>query len=248
MHEKGFAIVTGGSRGLGAAMCERLASDGYNIVLNYVSDSSQEKAHRLIEKMESQYGIDAIAVQADTSDYEQCKKILDAGLNRFGENISVLVNNSGIAGAALFEERKVEDYVRLVNVNLFSVMNNSHLVLPYMIKNKGGNIINLSSVCGLTGWVTQVDYSATKAGIIGFTKALAKEVGHYGIRVNCIAPGQINTDMTTPTPKEAVEENIRNTPLGCYGEPEDIAQCMSYLISANFMTGQVISPNGGQTM
>lgn len=248
MREEGFAIVTGGARGLGKGVVIQLAKEGYDIVFNYISDSSLARSEELIAHVEAEYGVKAIAVQGDTSDYEQCKNMIETGVATFGDKIAVLVNNAGIAGLNLFVDRPVEEYHRVLQVNLFSVFHNTHLVLPYMIAQKSGSIINMSSQAGLNGVAYQVDYSATKAGIIGFTKALAKEVGQHNIRVNAIAPGNILTDIWDVIPQEVAEREKTKIPLGKFGTVEDVAECMSYLLNATFMTGQTISPNGGQTI
>lgn len=218
------------------------------MVFNYISDSSLERSQKVIEQIETEFGGRAIAVQADVSDYEQSKKLIDAGIEAFGDKIAVLVNNAGIAGLNLFADRPVDQYSRVVQVNLMSVLHNTHLVLPYMIAQKSGVIINMSSQAGLNGVAYQVDYSATKAGIIGFTKALAKEVGQHNIRVNAVAPGNILTDIWDMIPKEVAENEKTKIPLAKFGTIEDVAECTSYLINATFMTGQTISPNGGQTI
>lgn len=248
MREEGFAIVTGGARGLGKGIVLQLAKEGYDVVFNYISDGSQEPAQALVQQLKEEYGISALAVQADTSDYDQCKKVLEMGIEAFGEKIAVLVNNAGIAGLNLFVDRPVDQYNRLIQVNLMSVFHNTHLVLPYMIAQKSGAIINMSSQAGLNGVPYQVDYSAAKAGVIGFTKALAKEVGQHNIRVNAIAPGNILTDIWKVIPPEVAEAEKTRIPLGKFGTIEDVAECMSYLLNASFVTGQTLSPNGGQTI
>lgn len=248
MREEGFAIVTGGARGLGKGIVLQLAKEGYDVVFNYISDSSQARAQALIDQVKADYGVEALAVQADISDYDQCKKVLDMGIEAFGDKIAVLVNNAGIAGLNLFVDRPVDQYNRLIQVNLMSVFHNTHLVLPYMIAQKSGTIINMSSQAGLNGVAYQVDYSAAKAGVIGFTKALAKEVGQHNIRVNAIAPGNIYTDIWDVIPDHVAEAEKTKIPLGKFGAIEDVAECMSYLLNASFVTGQTISPNGGQTI
>lgn len=248
MREEGFAIVTGGARGLGKGIVIQLAKEGYDVVFNYISDSSLARSQELIAQVEAEYGVRALAVQGDTSEYDQCQKMLEAGIAAFGDKIAVLVNNAGIAGLNLFVDRPVDQYCRVIQVNLLSVFHNTHLVLPYMIAQKSGSIINMSSQAGLNGVPYQVDYTATKAGIIGFTKALAKEVGKHGIRVNAIAPGNILTDIWEIIPKEVAEAEKTKITLGEFGTIEDVAECMSYLLHANFVTGQTISPNGGQTI
>jgi 3-oxoacyl-[acyl-carrier protein] reductase len=242
MKREGYAILTGGSRGIGEGLFMRLAKEGYDIVAAHVSDSSVAKTRALIESAQREYGIRAVSVQADVRKYDQCKKIVDAGVSAFGENIAILVNNAGVSAKKGFAASTPEEYTHTIDVNLMGALHCSHATLPYMMKQKCGCIVNTSSIGGLIGLPTQIEYSAAKAGIIGFTKALAKEVGQYNIRVNSIAPGWILTDITRNANLEAA---IKATPLGFIGEPEDIADCLSYIIGARFLTGQTISPNGG---
>lgn len=246
--EKQYAIVTGGSRGLGEGMALRLAKLGYDLVINYVSEKSRVKAERVLEEAEKTYGTKGIAVQADVSDYEQCKHLVETAVTTFGEQIGVLVNNAGIANGKSFLELQPEEYRRLINVNLVSYLNVTHLVIPYMVKNRGGCIVNTASIGGLMGVVNQVDYCAAKSGVIGFTRALAMEVGGYGIRVNAIAPGMIWTDMLKGSNQEEVAALKQAIPLGEIGEVDDIAGCMEYLVTAKYVTGQTVSPNGGIIM
>ena len=248
MKKEGFAIVTGGARGIGEAMCLQLASEGYSVVVNYVSESSKPKAEALVAKMEADYKVKGLAVQADVAEYAQCKKLVDAGVTAFGEKIAVLVNNAGIAVGKSFLDLTESEYSRLIGVNLTSALHCTHVVLPYMVKQGYGAIVSTSSVGGIMGVANQVDYSAAKAGIIGMTKAMAKEFGQYHITVNCIAPGMIWTDMLSGSSQEAVEGLKSVTPLGTIGNVKDISDCLSYVINADFLTGQTISPNGGLTI
>lgn len=248
MREQGFAIVTGGARGLGKGIVLQLAKEGYDVVFNYISDSSLERSQALIKEVEETYAVRALAVRADVADYEQCKTLVEAGVEAFGNKIAVLVNNAGIAKLGEFVTKKPEQYTRLMQVNLVSIMHTSHIVLPYMIEAKAGAIINMSSQAGLNGVAMQVEYSAAKAGVIGFTKALAKEVGKHNISVNAVAPGNILTDIWDDIPLHVHDIEKAKIPLGKFGTVEDIAECVSYLLNAKFMTGQTISPNGGQTI
>lgn len=248
MKKEGYAIITGGARGIGEAMCLQMAAEGYNVVVNYVSDSSAPKAMDLVKRMESEHGVKGLAVQADVSDYEQCKNLVSEAVSTFGEKIAVLVNNAGIAYGKSFLEITEPEYSRLIGINLTSALHCTHLVLPYMVKLGYGCIVSTSSVGGIMGVANQIDYSAAKAGIIGMTKAMAKEFGQYHIRVNCIAPGMIWTDMLKHSSQEAVEALKAMTPLGTIGEAKDISDCLSYVVNAEFLTGQTISPNGGLTI
>ena len=247
MKLEGFAIVTGSSRGLGKGMVLQLAKEGYNVVINHVRAESAVMAEAVAKEARS-YGVDAITVQGAVEDYGQSKKIVQAGIDAFGDKIAVLVNNSGIASGKLFQDMTPDMFRRMIDVDLVGTLNCSHVVIPHMIAAKAGCIISLSSVCGIMGVVTQVDYSAAKAGVIGFTKALAKELGGYNIRVNAIAPGMIATEMVAEQDPADVEALKSITPLGMLGTVDDVSDCMSYILNAKFLTGQVISPNGGLTI
>ncbi|NLF35752.1 MAG: SDR family NAD(P)-dependent oxidoreductase [Clostridiaceae bacterium] len=242
------AIVTGGSRGLGKAMVKKLASMGYNVVVNFVSDRSREGTLELIEEIEKEYKIKGIAIQGDVSDYDTCKRLVDETVKTFGDKIDVLVNNAGIDNNKSFLKITPDEYIRLVNINLMSYLHMTHVVLPYMASNKEGNIINIASIGGMMGVAEQADYCAAKSGVIGFTRGLAVEFGPKNIRVNCIAPGMIWTDMLRHADQKAVAALKTAIPLGEIGEVEDIADCMEYLIDAKYVTGQTISPNGGILM
>ena len=243
----GFAIVTGSARGLGAAMTLQLAKEGYDVVINYVSDKSAPKAEAVAKEARS-YGVGAICVQGDVSSYSTCREIVDAGVKAFGNKIAVLVNNAGIESGKFFADTAVESYNKMIQVEVIGSMNMTHIALPYMIEAENGCIIMQSSVCGLMGVPAQADYSCAKAGLVGFAKALAKEYGSKHIRVNCIAPGMIMTDMIAGTSQEGVAALKAMTPLNMLGDPDDIAECMSYIVNAPFLTGQCISPNGGLTI
>ena len=242
------AIITGGSRGLGEGMVLKLAEKGYNVVLNYVSDSSGKLADNILARVKNDYGVDGIAIQADVSDYSQCEKIVSAAVEKFGNKIDVLINNAGITNNVSFLDITPDQYEHLVNVNLVSYMHMCRLVLPYMAESNEGCIINVSSIGGLMGVAQQGDYCAAKAGVIGLSRALATEFACKGIRVNSIAPGMIWTDMLKSVDQVAVQALKQTIPLGEIGEIEDIAQAMAYLVDAKYVTGQVISPNGGIIM
>jgi len=242
------AIVTGGARGLGEGMVLKLAQMGYNVVVNFVSDKSKSKAVDLIAKIEKEYGVKGLAIQADVSDYDSCKKMVDSAVEKFGRKIDLLVNNAGIDNNLSFLKIKPEQYTRLINVNLMSYLHCAHLVLPYMVEAKEGCIVNVSSIGGLIGVAEQVDYCAAKSGVIGFTRGLAVEFGPSHIRVNAIAPGMIWTDMLRGADQAAVAMLKQSIPLGEIGEVDDIAGCLEYLVNAKYVTGQTISPNGGIVM
>lgn len=236
-------LVTGGSRGIGAAICERFAQEGWKVAVNY--NRSKEQAEALAKQLVA-CGCDACAVRADVSDRAQVEQMVKDVMERFGK-INVLVNNAGIAQQKLFSDITDSDWNTMFDVNVKGIYNCCQAVLPGMIHSKSGVIINVSSMWGITGASCEVHYSAAKAAVIGFTKALAKEVGLSGIRVNCVAPGVVATDMNQNLTQQTLDELKEETPLGLIGTPEDIANSIWFLggEESRFMTGQVISPNGG---
>lgn len=236
-------LVTGGSRGIGAAVCERFAQEGWKVAVNY--NRSKEQAEALAKQLVAR-GCDAYAVGADVSDRVQVEQMVKNVMERFGK-INVLVNNAGIAQQKLFSDITDSDWNNMFDVNVKGMYYCCQAVLPGMIHSKSGAIINVSSMWGITGASCEVHYSAAKAAVIGFTKALAKEVGLSGIRVNCVAPGVVATDMNQNLTQQTLDELKEETPLGLIGTPEDIANSIWFLAGeeSRFMTGQVISPNGG---
>ena len=240
----GYAIVTGGARGMGVAITKQLAKDGYDVVCNSVSASSGEKVAAIAKEVSEQYGRKVLAVQANVSTYEGCEKLVNEAVAAWGGNISVLVNNAGVTFRGELADVAVEEIDRVINTNLMAGIWMSKLVLPYMIEQAAGSIVNITSVGGMTGYPRQVAYCATKWGMNGVTKALAKEVGPKGIRVNAVAPGFIVTDMTLEN-KPAFDSYKAASPLNMLGEPEYIAEAVSYVVGAEFLTGQVLSVNGG---
>ena len=240
---KKAAIITGSSRGIGSAVAIKLAEKGYNIVINY--NNSEKSAMDTLEKVRKA-GAMAIALKGDVSNYEEAKYVVEKSLEEFS-HIDVLVNNAAVSAHKLFTDMTPEECKRIFAVNFGGVLNFSRLVLPNMIKNHSGKIINISSVWGITGAALESIYSASKAAVIGFTKALAKEVGPSGINVNCVAPGVIDTDMNKNLSKEDIKKLIGDTPLSRLGTPEDIANVTAFLCSeeSNFITGQVINSDGG---
>lgn len=229
-------LITGGTRGIGEATAKLLAKNGYKVYINYLK--SDEKAQKLAQE------IGVVPVKADVSSPKETKEMFD-----LVGGVDVLINNAGIAQQKLFTDITSDEWERMLGVNLTGVFNCTKGALPYMINKKSGCIINISSMWGICGASCEVHYSAAKAGVIGFTKALAKEVGPSGIRVNCIAPGMIDTEMNNGFDDETVEMIKEETPLGIIGKPEDIANCVLYLIEqGQFITGQVISPNGGMVI
>ena len=228
------ALVTGSSRGIGAACAKALHRDGYNVIINY--NNSENAALALAKELGCK------AIRCDVSDYEQVKKMFD----EIG-GIDILVCCAGISVTGLFSDVTPEQWRRLFSINVDGVYNCIQQALPHMIHEKAGTIVTMSSIWGITGASCEVAYSATKAAVIGLTKALAKELGPSGITVNCVAPGVIDTDMNKNLSPEDMAALAEETPLGITGKPEDVAETVSFLVSdkARFITGQVISPNGG---
>ncbi len=241
MHKK-TALVTGGAKGIGAAVCRALAKDGYNIALNF--NTSEKEAKCLKNQLSSITSVEIF--KADVSDSEQVKKMFSEIENTFG-GVDVLVNNAGIAGQALFTDITDEMWQKMIGTNLTGAFNCCRSALPYMIREKCGTIINIASMWGEVGASMEVHYSAAKAGLIGLTKALAKEVGLSGITVNAVSPGVVLTDMMAQFSEEDKKVLADETPMGVLGTPEDIASTVSFLVSekARFITGQVVSVNGG---
>lgn len=239
------AIITGASRGIGEAMTLRLGQMGYNVVVNYRSNSSKELAEALIARLKEEHGVETIAVQADVSRYEDCEKLVQSAVEAFGEKIDVLVNNAGITNNAPFCELPREKYMAVLETNLISAFHMCHFVVPYMVKANGGCVVNTSSIGGLMGVANQADYCASKAGLIGMTRALAMEFGKQNIRFNCICPGMIWTDMLRGVNQDEVAALAQSIPMGKIGNVEDIANAMEFLIKDEYMTGQYVSPNGG---
>lgn len=237
------AVITGASGGIGSAIAAKLASDGYNTVLNY--NKSQSKAEKLCEHLVSQ-GFNAVTFKADVSLPEEADALIAFAVKEFG-SADILVNNAGIAQQKLFTDITDEDYDRMFNSNVRSVFNCCRAALPYMIHNKWGRIVNISSMWGVCGASCEVHYSASKAAVIGLTKALAREVGPSGITVNCIAPGLIDTPMNSALSKETIESLCEETSAGRIGTPDDIASAVSFFVSdgASFTTGQVLTVDGG---
>lgn len=228
------ALVTGASRGIGAACARTLHRDGYNVIINY--NNSKDAALALANELGCK------AIRCDVSDYSQVKTMFD----EIG-SVDVLVCCAGISKNGLFSDVTPKEWRELFAVNVDGTYNCIQHALPHMIHEKAGSIVTVSSVWGITGASCEVAYSATKAAIIGLTKALAKELGPSGITVNCVAPGVIDTDMNKNLSPEDMAALADETPLGVIGSPEDVAETVSFLVSpkARFITGQIISPNGG---
>lgn len=238
-------LVTGASGGIGSAIAVAFAQNGYDVALNY--NKNEAKANKLAGILRKNYGVNAAAVGADVSDRKAVNIMFDE-IDRLFGNLDVLINNAGIAQQKLFTDITDNEWCSMLNTNLGGVFNCTQEALKrYMLRNHSGVILNISSMWGQVGASCEVHYSAAKAGIIGLTKALAKEVGLSGIRVNCICPGVIMTDMMREFDENTVAVLKEETPLNLLGTPEDIADSAAFLCSekAKFITGQIFGVNGG---
>lgn len=236
-------IVTGASRGIGASIAKEFAKNGYNVVLNYFK--SEDKAKMVAKEIE-ELGARVLLEKADVSDAKQVEKMVQEALKVFGR-IDVLVNNAGISVSGLLIDMTTEQIQNLVSTNLVSQIVCSKEVAKHMMSQQSGRIVNVSSIWGVVGGSNETVYSATKAGIIGFTKALAKELGLSGITVNAVAPGAIETDMMKEYDQTTKEQIAEETLLGRIGKPEEIAKAVMFLASddASYITGQVLRVDGG---
>lgn len=246
MLEGKTALVTGASRGIGKAIALRLAKEGANIAINFAGNvAAAEEVKAAIEAD----GGKAILVQADVSDSAAVDAMVKTVVDNFG-GIDILVNNAGITRDGLLMRMKDEDWDAVLNTNLKSIFLCTKAVSKLMMKKRSGRIVNMSSVVGVNGNAGQANYSAAKAGAIGFTKSMAKELAGRGITVNAIAPGFIQTDMTAVLPEAVKESMAKSIPLGRLGAPEDIAGTVLFLVSdcASYITGQVINVDGGMVM
>lgn len=244
--ENKTAIVTGGSRGIGKAIAMKLGKLGASIVLNYRSNNDVLKS--TIKELE-ELNINVIAVQADISDYKECEKMMKIAVDNFN-TIDILVNNAGVTADNLILRMKEEEFDKVIETNLKGTFNCVKHCSSIMIKKRYGKIINISSVVGITGNVGQCNYAAAKAGVIGFTKSLAKELASRSINVNAIAPGFIETDMTNTLSYKAKDKIIGNIPLKRIGKVEEIAELVGFLASdsSSYITGQVINIDGGMVI
>lgn len=237
------ALITGATRGIGKQIAITLAKQGFDIAVNY--RTSNDSLYETVKEIES-YGVRCLAVQGDVSVFGDCENMTKQVIEKF-ERIDVLVNNAGITKDMLFIRMKEDDFKQVIDVNLIGTFNMTKNVSQYMVKQRSGRIINISSIVGIHGNAGQANYSASKAGIIGLTKSLAKELASRNILVNAIAPGFIETDMTS-TLKDDVKTNILNSiPLKREGKPEEVANVVKFLASedSSYITGQVISVDGG---
>jgi len=240
------AVVTGGSRGIGRAIALQLAEKGANVVVNYTSNS--EAALEVVKRIE-EMGASAKAVKADVSKGGEVENLVNEVLNTFG-SIDILINNAGITRDNLIIRMTEQEFDEVLSTNLKGAFICTKAVSKVMIKQKSGKIINVSSVVGIIGNAGQSNYAAAKAGLIGFTKSMAKELAKRGINVNAVAPGFIETDMTGKLPDKVKEEFAKNIPLMRAGKPEDVAKAVLFLVSeySDYITGQVINIDGGMVM
>lgn len=236
-------LITGASRGIGKAIAEAFAKNGYRVIINYFQ--SKKEAEQLCEELKGM-GCDCLTVQADVSKEAQVSDMMRI-IRNFSSHIDVLVNNAGVDLQKMLIDTTQNEWDRLFDINVRGIFNCCRAVLPEMVKRKCGKIVNISSILGVNGASCEVAYSATKAAVIGFTKALAKEVGPCGINVNCVAPGVVMTDMMRKLGEETLQSLKEATSLGVIGTPEDIAESVLFLASdkSKFTTGQILSPNGG---
>ncbi len=246
MAEKKVAVVTGASRGIGRAIALELGRRGNFVVVNY--NGSAEKAEAVKQEIEAAGG-EACAMQCDVSDYGACEAFIKNIIKEY-KRIDILVNNAGVTRDGLLMQMKEEDFDTVVDTNLKGAFHTIRFAARQMLKQRSGRIINLSSVVGLRGNGGQVNYSASKAGIIGLTKSAAKELASRGITVNAIAPGFIETEMTAVLPEETKAATLKEIPLQKFGKPEDVAQAAAFLASeeAAYITGQVLCVDGGMAM
>ena len=247
MNDNKVALITGGSRGIGEKIAERFAQAGYNLIINYVSNI--ENVEELETKIKGNANIEILFIQSDVTSFESCENMVNEAIKKFG-HIDVLVNNAGITKDTLLMRMKEEDFDKVINVTLKGTYNVTKNVIPYMMKQKYGKIINISSVVGVSGNAGQANYAASKAGIIGFTKSVAKELASRNILANCVAPGFIKTDMTDIL-SDSVKESINSQiPLKKMGTAKEVANAVYFLGNEEntYITGQVLNVDGGMLM
>ncbi|MCK8827253.1 3-oxoacyl-[acyl-carrier-protein] reductase [Natroniella acetigena] len=242
------ALVTGSSQGIGKVIALKLAQEGAKLVINYPVASEAESAQQVVEEIED-LGAEAIALQADVTAMEEVKDMVKEGKKKF-DTVDILVNNAGITKDKLLLRMKEEDWDAVLDVNLKGAFNVTKAVSRTMMKQRSGRIINIASVVGLMGNAGQSNYAASKAGLIGFTKSVAKELAARGVTVNAIAPGFIETAMTDQLSDKVVEQMLSVIPANSFGQPEDVADTALFLASegAKYITGEVIRVDGGMTM
>ncbi|ARJ21046.1 acetoacetyl-CoA reductase [Bacillus sp. ISL-8] len=239
------AIVTGGAKGIGKAITVALAEEGAKVVINY--NSSKEAAENLVKELGKE-GHDVYAVQADVSKVEDANRLVEEAVNHFGQ-VDILVNNAGITRDRTFKKLNREDWERVIDVNLSSVFNTTSAVLPYISEAEEGRIISISSIIGQAGGFGQTNYSAAKAGMLGFTKSLALELARTNVTVNAICPGFIDTEMVAEVPEEVRQKIVAKIPKKRFGQADEIAKGVVYLCrDGAYITGQQLNINGGLYM
>ena len=240
--EQKNVFITGSSRGIGLAIAHKFASLGANVVLNSRGEISEELLNEF-----KPYGVKVLAISGDVSDFTDAKRMVDQAIEGLG-SVDVLVNNAGITQDTLMLKMTEEDFEKVLKVNLTGAFNMTQAVLKQMIKAREGAIINMSSVVGLMGNIGQANYAASKAGLIGFTKSVAREVANRNVRVNAIAPGMIESDMTAVLSDKVKDAMLAQIPMKQFGQAEQVADVAVFLASQDYLTGQVIAIDGGLTM
>lgn len=240
--EQKNVFITGSSRGIGLAIAHKFASLGANVVLNSRGEISKELLNEF-----KPYGVKVLAISGDVSDFTDAKRMVDQVIEELG-SVDVLVNNAGITQDTLMLKMTEEDFEKVLKVNLTGAFNMTQAVLKQMIKSREGAIINMSSVVGLMGNIGQANYAASKAGLIGFTKSVAREVANRNVRVNAIAPGMIESDMTAVLSDKVKDAMLAQIPMKQFGQAEQVAEVTAFLASQDYLTGQVIAIDGGLTM
>ena len=240
--EQKNVFITGSSRGIGLAIAHKFASLGANVVLNSRGEISKE----LLDEFKP-YGVKVLAISGDVSDFTDAKRMVDQAIEGLG-SVDVLVNNAGITQDTLMLKMTEEDCEKVLKGNLTGAFNMTQAVLKQMIKAREGAIINMSSVVGLMGNIGQANYAASKAGLIGFTKSVAREVANRNVRVNAIAPGMIESDMTAVLSDKVKDAMLAQIPMKQFGQAEQVAEVTAFLASQDYLTGQVIAIDGGLTM
>ena len=246
MEESKVVLITGASRGIGKEVAKKFAENKYNLILNYASDKVDVEN---LKKEFEQYKVEVECIKANVANFDECEQMVNSAIGKYGK-IDVLVNNAGITKDNLLMRMKEQDFDDVINVNLKGTFNMTKNVVPFMMKKKYGKIVNVSSVVGVSGNAGQCNYSASKAGIIGFTKSMARELASRNINVNAIAPGFIATDMTSVL-SDSIKENINGQiPLKRMGTAKEVANLIYFLASeeSDYITGQVINVDGGMVM
>lgn len=246
MLEGRIAVVTGASRGIGKAIALELASKGATVIINY--NGSKERAELVQKEIEEKGGV-AKAVQCNVADFAECENFIKEVIDEYGK-IDILVNNAGITKDGLIMKMSEADFDDVINTNLKGTFNTIRFASRQMMKQRKGRIVNMTSVVGISGNAGQANYASSKAGVIGLTKSMAKELASRGVTVNAVAPGFIETEMTDVLSDEVKEATRKMIPLGKYGKPENIAKAVAFLVSddAEYITGQVVQVDGGMAI